>query len=660
MCNRVFLDKECSICGINSSMAKCLNRKIWQSENGLRSHLFWGIMVLLFSGELTQASNSCQVTYDKLPLVTHYSQALDQVVFGSRDKKIVDSTNFATDLKNYQAKSTDYVQLFNSQILPNKYLANNYDLDNFSSDEIVSSLKNLCDITGVNVNLVQATEEIKGTIELKKLIKYHLNSWQIIHSLPYKNNLFSIVLPPDLKEGDSLPFVIHGGYGLNNNFINEEGVRLRTLLGQAYNQGVKAVGILWNGMGAVGSRTINDQAYLEFNEFFSILKAQAKIDDQKGIAFGTSRGGITALNLASHKFTDSMRIAYVDSSVPAADARFCVDLVSPTFPRAMEANDWTTGYVGSWMSSFRYPLSDEPRLTGLSGLDAHYAILTNDFKSGDSNRYALFSEDRINKLNRNGTAVFLEIGSHDLWVAFADQIALGYRFYSLLNKVEIKINYLAGHFVDLDQRSKRLLNALLQLASSAKSDRMINNHQVSRNIVSGIGGDQTTILYQPTLTYSALPITVEVPKFIIRESPVQIVLTGITGRKFSLNFVGSEGDRKTIFAQIGDYGSAILSSSFDQWPNSRYQLESVFELNPLNQPEYRLRFQSTVLNEDNLMIYKYDGDLRMYAHQAADIIIRSIFGDNCEHCSFKNKASPGSFWSSTGYGLVEVARDELH
>ncbi|MEQ1723759.1 MAG: hypothetical protein ABL930_11325 [Pseudobdellovibrio sp.] len=195
-------------------------------------------------------------------------------------------------------------------------------------------------------------------------------------------------------------------------------------LAHAYQQNNNSgFGVLWNGGGAIGSRTVDNLAYEELNEFLNIYLRDLGAANNKFITFGGSRGGVTALNLASHPSVTAIRVAFAYSSVPPNEISEYGSYTCTTVPLLLYGSDWSTGFFGSWRKSFIHPSGyGKSDFAGLDGLSSHLKALTgtSNFQEVAANFNTLTSA-KINKLVSNRTQIFLEMASHDYIVPSIDQ-----------------------------------------------------------------------------------------------------------------------------------------------------------------------------------------------------------------------------------------------
>lgn len=616
--------------------------------------LLSGIALVGLSAPPVNAQQPCVVQADA-PVVTHFKTGVGWFS-GGTDVKDEDNPTFEAEYQAYLAGQRATARIYANLPTAGNYIGGNYSVSAPSNQAAANSVEELCRLSGASITFQQMREELTSADQLKALIRYGINEWQIIHMIPFRNNLFSILLPPRLQPGELMPFLMNGMYDLNESFVAGEGPHMRRVLGKAFAQGFRAAGILWNGQGATASRTINESAYVDLNDFFKILFASAPINSRRGITFGESRGGVTALGIATSAKIDAARIAYVDSGVPPGSPELCASLTSSTIPALLGATDWTVGFVGAWMESFRYPSGFSPMLTGLTGREAHLKILTGTTKSQElQTTFNLRHSSKIEKLNLNKTSVFLEIGTHDVIVPSIDQAATAYEYYRSVDTVAIKVNYLAGHWTEKDLRDDRLLANLKKLT---QSENLNLTGGPVRSIETRRMDPETFKTVPFSLTYTELPLTVEVPRWMTTETPVQILVSGVEGRVVNLTFKGSRGDVVTKRMTVNHFGYAIDQTRNTAWPSPSYQLDEILDVTDSSAP-FQVVTQSTHALDTKLKMNRFDAtslEIRQHAHSADTKILEATFGASGENRYIKFLDSGGAVVWLTNYGVIEVGR----
>ena len=253
------------------------------------------ILLTLIMASTSVLAESCAAPHD-LPLLTHYKSGVGYSLQGTDPQNDIYNPNAA---ESYLSGAI--TPLYN-EFFPNinHYIGMNYDPSTFTNEQVATTLNAICTTTNVQFKLVQPAIEINTAQDIYNSIKKNTPYAQIIHSLVFRNNLFTIIVPPYWDPKNKYPTLINGFYGLNDSLINGAGPITMNTIGNLYNENhLGAIGILWNGGGAIGSRTMNDLAYRDLNDFMSLVIPTIGIDEDRIISHGGSRGGVTALNIAS-------------------------------------------------------------------------------------------------------------------------------------------------------------------------------------------------------------------------------------------------------------------------------------------------------------------------------------------------------------------------
>lgn len=474
------------------------------------------------SAHMVNKAGNC-VIEGNFPVRTHYQERVGFSIKG------VDGTSVENaDWPQQIARGEKYVRFYKTEPEADQYHYNRIDEWGIGETEYINSLKILCSQGVSKVRFIQIDKEFQTGSDISSVIVPNEMSFQVIHSLVYKKNLFTIVIPPMWKKNNQYTTLMNGFYGLNVNLARLAGPTFFKALSDSYGKDSKgAVAILWNGQGALSSRTMNDEAYLQFNEFMSQVMPVLGLHPEKGIAFGASRGGVTALNLAAHPAVNAIKVSYVHSVVPPAEVSSIIDLVTPTIPFLAFAQDWSTGWVNSWHQDFVVPGRS------MSGHERHLQVLTGSYDKGFvKQNIDLTAPAKMNKLKANKTSVFLEIGSHDNIVPFVDQYKL-FQIYKKSNvSVEARVNYLVGHNGDVTLADNNILNAILKLNAS-QNPGALSFVQVGKKTNMKVQ-PQSSIFETYNLGYTDTPLTIEFPKIVTLKSKPQILATGVPGKRYAI------------------------------------------------------------------------------------------------------------------------------
>ena len=580
-----------------------------------------------------------------LPLLTHYQNGIGFSLTG-----VDQPSNISNMYADEQYLRGDQSVPFYNNFFPtvNNYIGMNYDEVTFPNEQVSALLIDVCKNTGVPFRLIQPGIELTKRSDLENIVGKDLPYVQVLHSLVIGNNLFTFVIPPNWNPQKTYPLFINGFYGLNDNFVRLEGKNLLTLIGQLYQENkLGAIGILWNGGGSIASRTVNDNAYQFLNIVMTEVIPALGIDPERVISFGESRGGVTALNIASHSDITSFKVRYVNASVPPNDIALMGSLAGPTIPELMYASDWSTGYSGSWRNDFRYP-DTIPELSGLTGAQAHEKVLTGTFDPTIlKNRFNLSSPVKIKNLLERKTEVYLEIGSNDFIVPFVDEIHL-MRAYNAANiPLETRINYLAGHWENGTDRMARLLIAGRQLSSEILNGKPKESLVTAQKIEPYILGSNGSLPVPYSQATHRLPLSLDIPRYINENVNSFVIATGEPGKSYRMIFEDGVGNKSNIPFTLDKDGTWIWKIDPNSTPAGRYELVKVIDMDS----NWALNLsRSSLPMTDNTVTDCVKGEIRQFGSRIENIIMQGYNGPNDEYHLKINGNTP----ASVSYGVVEL------
>lgn len=617
-------------------------------ESGIVSHMFANRSI---------ASNTfpCSLIGSGLPLVTHYPK------IGEKQNPTVFNANGAQSVLNGESNVPMYNSLFKLPTVGN-YIGDRYALSNYEPNSVLPSgqtnsqsfeslYKMLCSSKISSVKFKQGAIEIFNNGDIAKQITPKAPYFQILHGVIFRKNLFTIVVPPYWNPTtlNNLPTLMNGFYDINQNLIELEAKNMFSILNSSFVEtGKTGFGILWNGRGAIGSRTFDDSAYQDVNDFIKIYLNDLKASNSKFITFGGSRGGSTAFNLASHPLVSAARVAYVYSSVPPYEINMVSKLTSVTVPNLLYASDWSVGIYGSWKKSFVHPatIPYRPDYSGLNGQQSHLMVLTGSYHDVDYiSKFNLLTPAKINKLKQNKTQISLEISTHDFIVPSVDQYKLYKDAFANDLDLEVRLNYLIGHESDTPFRNKKILQAFEKLASasSSTSDRFVTKHQVR------------TFLANPDASYtefssSKTRLSVELPKYLNSEIDPLVLATGSVNTNFILIFENS--NKSLLVHKFNTDSNGISISKLDPtiFRVGEYKLLYVIEFDSNLNPIFKLNYLSLNKVGFPITLIGFEGDLKPYiANGISNAILEGIRGPSGSQSYFNPGVTHGS-----NYGFIQT------
>lgn len=345
--------------------------------------------------------------------------------FGYQAPPMAESTN-PSDVLHYPGMGT--VPYLNS------YFTNSYAQHTYSNAHVHAMVHALCVNTGQPVHFFNYSEESNPVVWSSYL------GIRIIHGMVFGNNFVSVILPSTWTYSltpDRHPLVVHSSYDVNQEMFttssHSSGHRVAHIVARSIAGGRPgAIGLLWNGGASATSVTGNLQARIDFDWILNQLKVPLGFRTTSTYIFGHSRGGSTALLLASSPTNPAATLSYVNRTsgykvkwvtaiAPGVKFGEHADLISATLPRQLSAFGHATGFAKAWTPGWTYPIAIGP-LLGMTAENATrfnlfgYASMAQADQMGPTDPYF------VNQLVADGVKVHLAVGSHDEYIPNGHQI----------------------------------------------------------------------------------------------------------------------------------------------------------------------------------------------------------------------------------------------
>lgn len=482
--------------------------------------------------EAVAGGNVCDDNEHELPVVTHWSKALNAYSYLG--------TGQASVIKAYPtgayAPGTCYPYYADGRIPDlDRYVGDTWSDTAIPDTEARQVLRDVCRATGVPVRLLRP--DAVGTSRIRS----SAGAVQVVHANLIDGSLVTVVLPANWVRGGKsarYPIVANGFYDLNSNLFRLEGPDLMRMIALSSTGGrTGAIGVLWNGGGAQASRTMSQKALAQFAHVVDFVALHFSGDRHRLLMYGDSRGGITSLAMASNPKSFDYRVTFAASVVPAVRAGEHSLLASTTFPGIIEGESWSTGFHDAWRTGWQYPAcAGKPHLTGRSASEAHLFVLTGttDASFADAH-YSLVSPSYLAGLKAAETKVYLQLGSHDYVIPYAHEVEYGTKLMAAGIPVEADVLIRAGHSGRTETgktfgpaKTNRVWDALQFDIDPKKAGTPVtfapgvHYYRVNRG---------TRRLEGFTPTDGKFPFTLEGPRYVAR------------GQRFPMVLVGEEGTR---------------------------------------------------------------------------------------------------------------------
>lgn len=532
-----------------------------------------------YEGELCERGKapvtvSCANAQNTFPLVTHWSETTNGFVEGATGAMTMYNPNAASNR-----------QIYNYGIIPRfeNYLGENYEYRKVSDSEYLNWANAECQTAGMALEHRKPSSYSNWSVAKSSVIG-NRGAFQMLYGMINGKSLVSIVLPPGWSPTDApgkYPILFSGHYDLANHLMVRNHQMFQTLAYAYRNLNTPAIGVMWNGAGAIGSRTVQASARRDFNEIIQKVKSTFGGDSQRIFIYGGSRGGLTALSMTANPENYPYRIQACYAAVPPADFPLVAKLTGSSIPLLIGAAEWSIGLLDTWKLDFSYPIDNE--MKGFTRDEAHLYVLagTKDTETFES-RINLSSPYMINALKAKAPRLFLEIGSHDFIVPWLDQFLFRNKLISSGVNFESRINYMAGHYSDSGTTHATASPAEYAGVLKNVADQTISNifqHGRHRQYLN----DYTSQSLKPI--DHAVRFTLEVPRLQSNNVRGRFLMTGIPGTKFKLTYTyngqaaSPEGVPYMTENEL-DSNGVFYSGIEDAFPVGRYEMTSVQILKP--------------------------------------------------------------------------------
>jgi hypothetical protein len=280
----------------------------------------------------------------------------------------------------------------------------------------------------------------------------------IVEYKPGDASLATFILPPLWTASPKKPYpaIFTGYYDNNDNFYLFSGIAFINNISKARMEtGASSIGILWNGGGSAGSRTLQLSAYHNLSLLFEIAEVVFSVDKASIVAVGGSRGGVTALIAAGNPYHDNYKIKYAICANPIVKLGYRdYGMANPTSPMIYGTMSDDTGYKYAWRKDWR---EQETNLTGEQIL-LRNLIGTMD-KDIANEALSPLSKQIVKTVKERGTKIILYAGTHDVIDTKDCVIELAESLRSQGVELELQFGYRFGHsnVEDLDEHAGRIL-----------------------------------------------------------------------------------------------------------------------------------------------------------------------------------------------------------
>jgi hypothetical protein len=492
-----------------------------------------------------------------LPIATHWSNSLPGVVEGASDE-----CPWGNPRRYHPADPLSRL-FYNGRFLPDYelYGGDVFSIRSVDNQEALDFAANVQGTTGVEVVHLNQRAWAEGRVQPNS------GKVQIIHNNQIAGSLATIFLPPNWRPtaAGNYPILFNGFYDTNANTFDWNGPFMAGIVAvSTQNGGRGAIGVLWNGGGALVSRTGNRRAYDQFNSVIDFV-AEKGGSRFEIVIYGSSRGGGTALEMASNPYHQGeYRVAAVCASCFPAKYGENITLTSMTYPGLLSAVEWSVGVRDSWRTGWVYPPIPHP-LAGLTANEAHLQVLVGETDPEMVDDYhSLTSESFLDGLENEKPVIYLQAGSHDYQAPYSLQMKYVHELEkrSITATVDVVIGI--GHNTREMLYSRPSINvwasvaiAELILGRTPAFPPGVNFFRVDRNTC-------TTVEFTP----DRFPFTVEFPYMAVHGQTLPVVAVGEPETEYRVNIC----DTSTGLSLLQVRGTIGEDRTDTQWIDDVTQL----------------------------------------------------------------------------------------
>jgi len=229
-----------------------------------------------------------------LPIPTHWDNSVPGVVEGASDQ-----CPWANP-RRYSPSTPATWLYYNGRFLPDYevYAGDVFSIRSVENQEALDFAAGILASTGVGVVHLNQRAWAEGRVLPAS------GKVQIVHNNQIDGSLATIFLPPNWEPSPAgtYPILCNGFYDTNSNTFEWNGPLVAGIAALSSKSGGRgAIGVLWNGGGALVTRTGNRRAYDQFNSVIQFVADQGG-SPYEIVIFGSSRGGGTALAMASNPY----------------------------------------------------------------------------------------------------------------------------------------------------------------------------------------------------------------------------------------------------------------------------------------------------------------------------------------------------------------------
>lgn len=402
-----------------------------------------------------------------------------------------------------------------------RYIGETYSVVSVTEEVALKLSGETLKLTGYPVIIRSSEEKLE---RLEGVPAFQLVHGHIVGQGEHRS-MVSYILPPFWSRTPKslYPAIFSGFYDQNENVFANVGPPILKVLGQTLLEtGRGVVGIIWNGGGSFGTRTMHGSIYDNLDDLFRTSVERYAVNAHEIVTVGGSRGGITSLLAAGNPNSTVYSVRYaICYNVPLAFGEPIKEMVNPTCPVYMRAICEDIGYKDAWQQDWRDP-------EGQSAVDLFLKTLLGTSNSElIANELSPASDLILRALKSKGTQVWWTHGTHDAftssWLSFewVDRA----RKYGLQVKHEIGYRFGHNNCTNPFDSAQTCLKSILNGEQSV----MEGTWHYRRASEAPEKWEQAE-LFEPVQQ----PVFLEGPKVAIKGLPILFVMYGEPGMEFRL------------------------------------------------------------------------------------------------------------------------------
>lgn len=419
------------------------------------------------------------------------------------------------------------------------YLTSNYALNSYSHSIALGVMQTLHNtlLTNIGANVPFKLYNPHVGNVMARIVADGPNCVKIVHGLVIANSFVTVILPPHWTPTPATPYpiIVNPFYDVNDNFFAGFGLshkiaRWVARSGLPGNTG--AIGVIWNGGGAVSSTTTNVNARYQFAAIIDYLATYAGGNRYNILMGGGSRGGTATLMLASNPEGLNYKVTFAVATGAGTKIGTHVNLISATMPAQLPGLG-SAGFANGWLPGWTYPAGGRPAMFGLTGKQSLLRLISGDPNPAnvDATRSPI-SPNFISGLLAAQTQVLLSFGSHDEYIPFNTEAEYLFALRAAGVPVEAHIIARGGHGSLPDIWTRLRLAFFSHFDPNVSSSHryvQTGNQSISYYKLSAAGA-----LIHIGYADQPFPFTLEVPRVQYVGTDIVVMATGQPGTELCL------------------------------------------------------------------------------------------------------------------------------